>query len=57
MMRFNEEDRISWADLFLCPLFQHKLLKETGLNVFEYNESNDDETHRLEVSLIEEFDF
>lgn len=56
-MRFNEEDRISWADLFLCPLFQHKLLKETGLNVFEYNESNDDETHRLEVSLIEEFDF
>ena len=38
-MRYKEEDRIDWNDLFACPLFQHKLLKEMVLNIFEYPET------------------
>lgn len=34
-MRFREEDRISWEDLFATPLFQTNLLIEVGLNVFD----------------------
>jgi serine/threonine-protein kinase ULK/ATG1 len=36
MMRFKEEDRIEWNELFNSPLFQTNLLIEVGLNVFNF---------------------
>ncbi|CAD8050160.1 unnamed protein product [Paramecium primaurelia] len=56
MMRYREEDRIDWNDLFACPLFQNKLLKEMGLNIFEYHESQDDSVD-INDAKIDDFDF
>ncbi|KAM3135463.1 hypothetical protein pb186bvf_012482 [Paramecium bursaria] len=56
MLRFHERDRISWNELFASQLFQLSLLREAGLNVFEYEEDQVAEPE-IEQSNIADFDF